>query len=532
MNNNNFFIIFLCAFFLAGLTITANDFAGGFGTEAEPYLVETAEHLSNVRNHLDAHFKQIADIDLSGYAEGEGWEPIGRYYAWNDIAPFLGTYDGNGYTIINLFIDRPDTRGIGLFGYLGEYAELTNMSIEGVEVSGYDSVGGLVGMNFEGAITNSYATGALTLTGDGDVGGLVGFNKGFIWNSYAAVTVTGPPEIEEGSVGGLVGLNWLGNITNCYAAGSVSGEEWVGGLVGCNERGTVTDSYATGEVSGNREIGGLVGFNRDGTITSSYATGNVSGEEWVGGLVGHIYDGGTITSSYAAGNVSGEELVGGLVGFNEDGTVTDSYATGEVSGNREIGGLVGRIYEGGTITSSYYDTETTGQSDTGKGIPKTTAEMKQQVTFEGWDFEEVWGIVEETTYPYLRWVITGEDYQAMADSYHIPALYMNRHDTITVTFRNTGTQSWEKGTNVYLGAVDNNDFLVPPENWRMALEHDVNPAQLHAFAIPVHPQETGIFTTEWRMLKEGEFWFGEKFSKEVEVTVRTEVERALWQMFE
>jgi len=57
----------------------------------------------------------------------------------------------------------------------------------------------------------------------------------------------------------------------------------------------------------------------------------------------------------------------------------------------------------GTIEYSYYDKETSGQDDTGKGIPKTTAEMMQQSTFETWDFTNIWRINEGNSYPYLRW---------------------------------------------------------------------------------------------------------------------------------
>lgn len=344
MKKKAFFIAFFCAFFLAGLTITANGFAGGNGTEADPYLVETAGQLNNVKNHLSAHFRQIADIDLSDYTEEEGWEPIGYCYDWDDNEPFLGNYNGNGYKITSLVINRSDTNGIGLFGYLGEAAKLKNMSLEGIEVSGYTVVGGLVGLNWNGTITNSYATG--NVSGDEYVGGLVGGNGGGIMNSYAV--------------------------------GKVSGKQYVGGLVGYNADGTITNSYATGEISGDWYVGGLVGFNVDG-ITNSYATGNVSGQKW---------------------------YIGGLVGYNETGDIANSYATGNVSGIGDVGGLVG-VNVGGTILSSYYNIETTGQPvavrrDTAKGVPKTTEEMMRRATFEGWDFGETWSIDEGESYPYFQ----------------------------------------------------------------------------------------------------------------------------------
>ena len=105
-------------------------------------------------------------------------------------------------------------------------------------------------------------------TGYGDAGGLVGSNWGTpIVASYAAVEVTG-----ERDVGGLIGEN-NANVTASYATGWVAGDDNVGGLVGSNGK-TITASYATGPVTGERDVGGLVGSNwvsgNTGTVTNSY----------------------------------------------------------------------------------------------------------------------------------------------------------------------------------------------------------------------------------------------------------------------
>jgi len=89
------------------------EFAGGTGTKADPYLIESPEQLDGVRQNLDKHFGQITDIDLSGYSSGEGWHPIG-----DEENPFTGTFDGDGYKITNLTINRPEKINIGLFGYI------------------------------------------------------------------------------------------------------------------------------------------------------------------------------------------------------------------------------------------------------------------------------------------------------------------------------------------------------------------------------------------------------------------------------
>src|SRR5690606_29492821 len=104
--------------------ILSTDFADGDGTEDDPYQIATAEQLNNVRKYPDAHFMLIADIDLDKppYNQGEGWEPIGT-----SSNPFNGKFDGNNYRIQNLFIDRSDQNGTGLFGVISNGAEIHNV---------------------------------------------------------------------------------------------------------------------------------------------------------------------------------------------------------------------------------------------------------------------------------------------------------------------------------------------------------------------------------------------------------------------
>ena len=119
------------------------------------------------------------------------------------------------------------------------------------------------------------------------------------------------------------------------------------------------------------------------------------------GLFGYTAQGGSIKNlALAGGSVTGKNYVGGLVGFQSDvNTIKVCCATCNVSGvNMCAGGLVGFSY--GAVVDSYYDSQTSGQSDTG-GTAKTTAEMKQQATFVGWNFDTVWMINEGLSYPYF-----------------------------------------------------------------------------------------------------------------------------------
>ena len=274
---------------------------------------------------FDTNGNGEADAGDAYWNDSAGWEPIpSSYYA---------TFDGNGYTIANLYIDRPDAEyPIGLFGVfarsLKHGAAIRNVVLDGVDVTGNDNVGGLVGLNY-GAISGSTVSG--TVSGNDYVGGLVGRN----------VTVT--TSFSDGRV-----ETREGTITNSAASGTVFGNDRVGGLVGANN-GTVSGSAASGTVSGDGSVGGLVGRNY-GTISNSTATGDVSGNDNVGGLVGRNYFGGAISESTAEGDVTGRLFVGGLVGANE-GAIEDSTASGNVAGVRNHGALVG-VNSGGTITNS------------------------------------------------------------------------------------------------------------------------------------------------------------------------------------
>jgi len=233
-------------------------------------------------------FRLTNDLDL-------GDEP-------NFYIPYLvGEFDGNGHKILNLSCDFGSVSQVGLFGYLAPGGKVTEVGVENVNITGTCWVGGLVGENFFGTVSNSYSTGSVT-TSDYDAGGLVGWNEG-----------------------------------------------------------TVSEAYSTCSVTGNWRVGGLVGENDRGTVSNSYSTGSVTGTEWVGGLVG--------------------------------------------------------VNEEGTVSNSFWDTQTSGQatSDGGRGTGKTTAEMKSIATFSGagWNITAValnqanpayiWNIVDDVTYPFLSW---------------------------------------------------------------------------------------------------------------------------------
>jgi hypothetical protein len=349
--------------------------------------------LNAVRDNLEGNHILMNDLNSTtpGYEElagptanqGKGWEPIGIYHPDEAVAytGLTGTFDGEGYEIRDLFVNRPDEGYVGLFAAVDRTGVTRDICLVNVSVVGDYDVGSLVGKN-DGTVSNSYSTGAVG--GEWHVGGLVGDSEGIVNHSYFA--------------------------------GSVTGNQYVGGLVGSNDD-TVSKSHFRGEVTGLSFVGGLVGSNVLGDVFESYSTGNVTGYGYVGGLVGWNY--GVVSNSSCTGSVTGTNCAGGLVAKNLD-TVDKCYSTGRVTGDKRVGGLVGANYYDGIdryaiVSSSFWDIETSGQSTSSGGAGKNTTEMKNLAMFSyaGWNITAVavnetnpayiWNIVDDVTYPFLAW---------------------------------------------------------------------------------------------------------------------------------
>jgi filamentous hemagglutinin family protein len=299
-----------------------------------------------------------------------GFVPIGSSY----VTRFDGTFDGKGYTIANLYTNRPGINNIGLFGYAGENAQISNVTFTAADVTGGDSVGILVG---SGAPTVD------TVQVDGSVTG----------NDY---------------VGGMIGnTGWGIELTTVRSSATVTGRDAIGGLVGVlaaeTGPGTITKAYATGNVTGRNGLGGLIGQAYAITLTADqlYARGNVSGENAVGGLIGYVADNMGLSNSYAWGDVTASGafaggLIGAVDGNNKIIAIDNSYSSGAVSASNFAAGFVGEVSDptgyGGTpiinITDSFWDTEASGQTSTfhgGTGV--TTAQLKSYdfLNDAGWD---------------------------------------------------------------------------------------------------------------------------------------------------
>lgn len=358
-----------------GVTAAA-EFAGGDGSAEDPFQVETAEHLNAVRDHLDAHFVQTADINLgvAPWNEGAGWEPIGT-----DDEAFTGSYDGDGFRISGMTIDRPDTSFLGLFLWVTD-GLLSNVIMDNFTVTGGDYCGGLVGYIQEGTLIDCFAD-SFTVTGGGYCGGLAGLMyKGTLIDCQAhgdvvgsgfyvgglmgavidiqirACSASGNVEGVGGGVGGLVGVLQESTMSDCHAHGDVvrSGS-YVGGLIGQAYRAEISGSSASGAVEGEGiRVGGLIGLLWESSLSGSYATGSVVGSDrGVGGLVGDAITS-EIHGSSASGDVEGaDDEVGGLVGQLSASSLSGSYASGSVVGGSGAGGLVGYVVDASTVSGCH-----------------------------------------------------------------------------------------------------------------------------------------------------------------------------------
>ena len=384
------YTVLLAALFLI-VTSAQAQFAGGAGTEQDPYQVANLDQLQEVGNHLDKHFIQTADINAGptmGWNEGLGFDPIG-----SGEINFTGSYDGNGFIIEDLLIFRMEQNEVGLFS------------------------------NLAGGVIRNVALVNANVNGNGHVGGLVGFVAGGeIYDSYTTGNVSGADQ----RVGGLVGTTNPGKIESSYSTSDVSGFRRVGGFVGHHQSGgTIIASYATGNVtSEEHDAGGFAGQNDGSLIEECYATGFVVGVgRRVGGFVGQNFGGAIIRNSYATGIASGSDaqgMVGGFVGRNrQEGTlITTSYVTGSAynDNNVDFAAFAGLNDQLAAIADSYWDTDLSdntsgvGGGETEGVTGLTSAQMTGEAVADnmtGFDFDDIW-VVVSNSHPVLHWEVDGD----------------------------------------------------------------------------------------------------------------------------
>ena len=226
-----FFIFSVCCSALYAAPVwdgisVSEEFSGGDGSERNPWQIHSPQDLALLSRQVNEgeaftgqYFILMNDIDLGG----KEWSPIGT----SDDISFRGTFDGNSHLISNLYVNRPTTSGVGLFGYVYN-ATIRDLGITGnSSVTGKERVGGLVGrcyINTEGhTISGCFSDADVTASGD-NTGGLIG-----MFRSTKAFSVT-----------------------NCYSTGNISGKNYTGGIVGRLDDNTdfsISNCYSAGSIS-------------------------------------------------------------------------------------------------------------------------------------------------------------------------------------------------------------------------------------------------------------------------------------------
>lgn len=397
----------------------------GDGSENNPYIISSAEHLWRLRDFTNnddnnkkltknTHFRQENNIRMHDICTSSdrhyGWLPIGSI----PENPFRGVYDGQHYKIQGLWAHRPNSPGIGLFGFIDQ-ASINNVVISSPDITGNFAVGAIAGGT----------------TSPGDIRGCSAIH-GCIVNGGS---VTAP----EGSagVGGMVGVvdcTGFLSVDSCYNNGThVSGDYAVGGIVGAGSLYSMTQVLAS-ENSGRIEAkytgaGGIVG-SADSLMIIGCAnhvdikggTSAMSGSMDNGGYgAGGIVGGAGVSFIYSSindGNVSGAVGVGGIIGSTRIGN-DDSRFTGElfynnslvkncgnngnITGRTSVGGVCGEaqfgafaVYNTGTVTA------TDNQSTLGGIVGNTSITVLHNVVNQGkissTSAESAGGVVGKTTW--------------------------------------------------------------------------------------------------------------------------------------
>lgn len=327
-------------------------FGGGTGTIGDPYQISTCAELQDMRNGLSSNYILTSNVDCSatsGWNGGQGFIPVGT-----SGTPFVGTFNGNNYTISGFTIARSSS-------YAGLFGDTSYATISGTNMTGVSITAG-----------------------------------------------SGSPYI-----GGLVGHSSYTTITTSSVSGAVSGNYYVGLLVGMAQNGTISKSHTAGTATGAyMDVGGLAGLALFTTVSETYSTANATGADAVGGLLGAFAASGQILSnSFARGNAVATGNgptghAGGLAGDMSYGLTQNCYSTGTATGSQAAGSIAWANSNDGSnpISNTFWDTETSGTSTAiigqsylfplaaAKMTGKTTSQMKSVATYTttGADLTAAW----------------------------------------------------------------------------------------------------------------------------------------------
>ena len=313
----------------------------GKGTEAEPFELKTADHLAWFREfvnegNMEACAKiadDVKEIDMSTVchkADTEkqvtelSWIPIGTSYTNR----YQGTFDGNGKTISNLYINATSD-DTGFFGY-AEKGSIKNITFDNATVksTGNQFTGILAGFEELCIIENIKTLANCSVEGKDDVGGIVGRASGDIGNCENHAMVKG-----AFYVGGIVGdyRNSGKSIISCANYGVVTGtENSVGGIAGYFGSGTIQNCANYGDITGPDIVGNLIGNGYICNLNNVLGTGNVTATsaDRAGLLAGRIGDSSSTASGILAYNSSAKLTINKI---EQTGNVVKAIGKGSLT---------------------------------------------------------------------------------------------------------------------------------------------------------------------------------------------------------
>jgi len=396
-------------------TIKVSKHPSGSGTVSDPYLIATLGELywlSQTSSEWASgkYYVQTADIDASTTSlldNGAGWTPLG-----NSSTNFKANYDGGGYVISGLFINRPTVTNVSFIGY--GTGKISNLGLENVNITGKGSTAGFIARGSGVTIDKCYVTGTVKGNGDG-VGGFMNRSSGTvsISNCYSRASVTGT----NGAVGGFLGYgdNGSATISNCYSTGSVSaGWMYAGfaGFTGPTYSNSFWDMETSGQTNGQYQ-GALPGVT--GKTTSEMQTASLYTDSGWSTDIWNLADGSYPTLkppappnnaptglALSAATVAENEAAGTVVGTfsTTDDDTGDMHAYTLVSGTGDTDNVSFTI-DGETLkTAASFDYETKSsysirvKTDDGNGgtfqqtftitVTDDTSDNPQVVTY-GWE---------------------------------------------------------------------------------------------------------------------------------------------------
>lgn len=363
---------------------SAESFAGGSGTESDPFQISEAGHLVLLNKMLEkeeketgfddtyvkGHYVLTADISLNDTSDFANWSKTAPKYGWTPIGAnvsansFAGVFDGAGHKITGMFIDANGsaTDYFGLFARL-DNATVKNLSIDQsyLRVSGGGDCGTIAGYCFKSSVENCTVNSTIELYNEIDAGGISG-NSGTVSNCSFAGTIT---QLDDGfsQIGGIVGVG-DDIVSKCTFTGTLTGKGYTGGIVGYGN--AVEDSINKGSVTGET-AGGIIGRVFEAgtglelevthyTIKNCTNEGKVNAKTLAGGIVGWFSNDEarismTVSGCENKGELTSEDSAAGIIAklsVERSGLITIENCTNnvDISARNQVGGIIGAIHGG------------------------------------------------------------------------------------------------------------------------------------------------------------------------------------------